>query len=81
MTEIYQVLLNIIEGKKSLFHDAVQTADLMLRYESIYIGGSGCCGIYSARYPGNRFAAMDPAPPRYYHTRLDTPRKSSPGMY
>ncbi|MDR0530454.1 MAG: Zn-dependent exopeptidase M28 [Oscillospiraceae bacterium] len=38
---------------------------------SIYIGACDAVAFTQAGIPATGFAAMDPTPPRYYHTRLD----------
>lgn len=42
-----------------------------LNYETIYAGASDAAAFSQAGIPAAALAAMDPAPPRYYHTRLD----------
>ena len=42
-----------------------------LKYETIYAGASDAAAFSQAGIPAAALAAMDPAPPRYYHTRLD----------
>lgn len=42
-----------------------------LSYETIYAGASDAAAFSQAGIPAAALAAMDPAPPRYYHTRLD----------
>lgn len=61
------------KGVKELVHDACANCGFDVKYESIYIGGSDAAAFTQRGVPATGFAAMDPAPPRYYHTRLDTP--------
>ncbi len=66
------------EGTKVLVHDACANCGFDVKYESIYIGGSDAASFTQRGIPATGFAAMDPAPPRYYHTRLDTPENLRP---
>lgn len=66
------------EGAKVLMHDASANCGFDVKYESIYIGGSDAAAFTQRGIPATGFAAMDPAPPRYYHTRLDTPENLRP---
>ena len=66
------------DGTKVLVHDACANCGFDVKYESIYIGGSDAASFTQRGIPATGFAAMDPAPPRYYHTRLDTPENLSP---
>ncbi|MDE5605276.1 MAG: Zn-dependent exopeptidase M28 [Eubacterium sp.] len=65
-------------GVKKLVHDACANCGFDVNYESIYIGGSDAASFTQRGIPATGFAAMDPAPPRYYHTRLDTPENLRP---
>ncbi|MCD7723600.1 MAG: M28 family metallopeptidase [Clostridiales bacterium] len=58
-------------GVKELVHDACANCGFDVKYESIYIGGCDAAAFTQKGIPATGFAAMDPAPPRYYHTRLD----------
>lgn len=66
------------DGTKVLVHDACANCGFDVNYESIYIGGSDAASFTQRGIPATGFAAMDPAPPRYYHTRLDTPENLRP---
>lgn len=66
------------DGTKILVHDACANCGFDVKYESIYIGGSDAASFTQRGIPATGFAAMDPAPPRYYHTRLDTPENLRP---
>ncbi len=66
------------KGVKELVHDACANCGFDVKYESIYIGGSDAAAFTQRGIPATGFAAMDPAPPRYYHTRLDTPENLRP---
>ncbi|MDE5995848.1 MAG: Zn-dependent exopeptidase M28, partial [Eubacterium sp.] len=66
------------KGVKELVHDACANCGFDVNYESIYIGGSDAASFTQRGIPATGFAAMDPAPPRYYHTRLDTPENLRP---
>ncbi|MDR1410188.1 MAG: M20/M25/M40 family metallo-hydrolase [Oscillospiraceae bacterium] len=56
---------------KELVKTAAEHCGLDLPYASIYIGASDAAAFTKAGIPATGFAAMDPTPPRYYHTRLD----------
>ncbi len=58
-------------GAKHLVQDAGKNCGYDLHFESIYIGGSDAAAFTQRGIPATGFAAMDPTPPRYYHTRLD----------
>lgn len=66
------------DGTKVLVHDACANCGFDVKYKSIYIGGSDAASFTQRGIPATGFAAMDPAPPRYYHTRLDTPENLRP---
>lgn len=63
---------------KTLVHDAAKNCGRDLPYSSIYLGGSDAAAFTQAGIPATGFAAMDPTPPRYYHTRLDGPELLEP---
>lgn len=65
-------------GAKTLVKQAGANCGLDLKYESIYIGGSDAAAFTQRGIAATGFAAMDPAPPRYYHTRLDNPENLVP---
>ncbi|MDR1806212.1 MAG: M20/M25/M40 family metallo-hydrolase [Clostridium sp.] len=56
---------------KELVKTAAAHCGLDLPYASIYIGASDAAAFTKGGIPATGFAAMDPTPPRYYHTRLD----------
>ena len=58
-------------GAKHLMKNAGANCGYDLHFESIYIGGSDAAAFTQKGIPATGFAAMDPTPPRYYHTRLD----------
>lgn len=66
------------KGAKELIHDACANCGFDVKYESIYIGASDAAAFTQRGIAATGFAAMDPAPPRYYHTRLDTPENLRP---
>ncbi len=60
------------DGVKTMVHDACVNCGFKdIQYASIYIGGCDAAAFTQKGIPATGFAAMDPAPPRYYHTRLD----------
>ncbi len=56
----------------ALLKQAARTTGNDLPYKTIFLGASDAAAICKAGIPGATLAAMDPAPARYYHTRLDT---------
>ncbi|MBE6813258.1 MAG: Zn-dependent exopeptidase M28 [Ruminococcaceae bacterium] len=56
----------------SLVRKAAEYADRELKYSSIFCGASDAAAITQAGIPSASLAAMNPGPPRYYHTRTDT---------
>lgn len=55
-----------------LMKKAGNNVGLDLPFKSVFFGSSDAAAISQAGIPGATFAAMDPTPARYYHTRLDT---------
>lgn len=55
-----------------LIHDGGALAGLDLPYKSVFFGSSDAAAVTQSGMKASCFAAMDPAPARYYHTRLDT---------
>ncbi len=55
-----------------LMKEAGNHVGLDLPFKSVFFGSSDAAAISQAGIPGATFAAMDPTPARYYHTRLDT---------
>lgn len=55
-----------------LMKKAGDNVGLDLPFKSVFFGSSDAAAISQAGIPGATFAAMDPTPARYYHTRLDT---------
>ncbi|MDR1805991.1 MAG: Zn-dependent exopeptidase M28 [Clostridium sp.] len=49
-----------------------ELAGLDLEYESVFFGSSDAAAVSQAGIHATTLASMDPAPARYYHTRLDT---------
>lgn len=58
-------------GAKRLVQNAGKNCGYDLHFESIYIGASDAAAFTQKGIKATGFAAMDPTPPRYYHTRLD----------
>ena len=56
---------------QKLMHEAGMACGMDLPSASIYIGACDAAAFTQAGIPSTGFAAMDPTPPRYYHTRLD----------
>ena len=65
-------------GVKHLVKNAAANCGFDLSFESIYIGGSDAAAFTQRGIKATGFAAMNPDPPRYYHTRLDTPENLRP---
>lgn len=58
-------------GVKHLVQNAGKNCGYDLKFESVYIGASDAAAFTQKGIKSTGFAAMDPTPPRYYHTRLD----------
>ena len=56
----------------SLVKKAGECAGMDLPYSSVYVGASDGAAVQKLGIPAVTLAAMDPGPPRYYHTRGDT---------
>lgn len=56
----------------ALIKQAGLTAGIELPYKPVFLGASDAAAMSQAGLAAATLAAMDPAPPRYYHTRLDT---------
>ena len=56
---------------QALLQKAGKACGYDLPAASIYIGACDAVAFTQAKIPATGFAAMDPTPPRYYHTRLD----------
>lgn len=56
----------------ALLKKGAERAGLDLPYESVYLGSSDAAAVTKLGVPAATLAAMNPGPPRYYHTRLDT---------
>ena len=59
-------------GACTLMKKAGLEAGLDLPYSSVFVGASDAAAVQQAGMPAVTLAAMNPGPPRYYHTRLDT---------
>lgn len=56
----------------ALLQKASQMAELDLPLKSVFFGSSDAAALTQGGMKAALLAAMDPAPARYYHTRLDT---------
>lgn len=56
----------------ALLKEGAARAGKDLNYELVILGASDSAAVTVAGIPATTLAAMDPAPARYYHTRLDT---------
>lgn len=60
------------DGKvRQLLKTAAGNCGYDLPFSSIYIGACDAAAFTQGGIPSTGFAAMDPTPPKYYHTRLD----------
>ncbi len=62
----------------ALIKQAGVTAGIDLPYKPVFFGASDSAAMSQAGLASATLAAMDPAPPRYYHTRLDTDKILEP---
>lgn len=60
-------------GAKHLIKEAAANCGFDLPFASIYVGGCDAAPFTQRKIPATGFAAMNPDPPVYYHTRFDTP--------
>lgn len=58
---------------KALVKEAALNCGFDIPYASIYLGACDAAAFTQKGIKATGFAAMDPTPPRYYHTRLDAP--------
>ena len=65
-------------GAKYLIKNAAANCGYDLKFESIYIGACDAAAFEQRGIPSTGFAAMDPAPADYYHTRKDNPENLRP---
>ena len=56
----------------SLVKKGGERAGVDLPYISVYVGASDAAAVQKLGIPAVTLSAMDPGPPRYYHTRGDT---------
>ena len=61
-----------------LLKSAAETCGVKLPNASVYIGSTDATAFTQAKIPAAAMAAMDPAPPRYYHTREDNYNNMNP---
>lgn len=59
-------------GACALVKEAAKQTGLDLPYKSVFFGATDAAAITQAGMKAVSVAAMDPAPAKYYHTRLDT---------
>ena len=59
-------------GAGALVKEAATQTGLDLPYKSIFFGATDAAAVTQAGMKAVSVAAMDPAPAKYYHTRLDT---------
>ncbi|MGN0526651.1 MAG: M20/M25/M40 family metallo-hydrolase [Acutalibacteraceae bacterium] len=63
---------------KALVKKAALNCGFDIPYSSIYLGACDAAAFTQGGIKSTGFAAMDPTPPRYYHTRLDNPSMLCP---
>ena len=63
-----------------LMREAAANAGFDVPIKAIELGSTDAAAVSQAGIPAAAFTAMDPAPARYYHTRLDTEDNLSPKM-
>lgn len=59
-------------GACALVKEAAKQTGLDLLYKSVFFGATDAAAVTQAGMKAVSVAAMDPAPAKYYHTRLDT---------
>lgn len=65
-------------GACTLMKKAGLEAGLDLPYSSVYFGSSDAATVQQSGMPAVTLAAMNPGPPRYYHTKGDTADNMNP---
>lgn len=60
------------EDVSKLVYEAAKLEGYDVPLKTVSLGSTDAAAITQAGLKGTSFAAMDPAPARYYHTRLDT---------
>lgn len=55
-----------------LLYEGAKIAGFDIPYKTVSLGSTDAAALSQAGIKATSFAAMDPAPARYYHTRLDT---------
>ncbi len=54
-----------------LLKNAAQACGYDLQYQAVYIGATDAAAFSQAGIPASTIEAMDPGPPKWYHTRYD----------
>ncbi|MCL2512412.1 MAG: M28 family metallopeptidase [Oscillospiraceae bacterium] len=57
----------------ALVRKAGESADVDIKTSAVFVGASDAAAFSEKKIPATALAAMNPGPPRYYHTRLDKP--------
>ncbi|MCL2194371.1 MAG: M28 family peptidase [Oscillospiraceae bacterium] len=87
MTDFDHMAVMITDRTNTVKHDpaaaammkkAARTAGYEIPYRTVFFGASDAAATSAAGMRSVAFAAMDPGPPSYYHTCLDTPDALQP---
>ena len=87
MTDYNHMAIMITDRTNTVKHDpaaaammkqAGKNAGYHLPYRTVFFGASDAAATSALGMRSVAFAAMDPGPPPYYHTRLDTPDALQP---
>ncbi|MHA1437643.1 MAG: M28 family peptidase, partial [Promethearchaeota archaeon] len=54
-----------------LLKKAAENCKYEIKYQTVYIGATDAAAFSKSGIPASSIEAMDPGPPRWYHTRYD----------
>ena len=72
ITKDMTATVNLDKQAGALMMKASENAGIPVKYSTIPLGATDAAGMQQGGVKSVAFTSMDPAPARYYHTRLDT---------
>ena len=72
ITKDMTATVNLDKQACALMMKAAENAGIPVKYSTIPLGATDAAGMQQGGIKSTAFTSMDPAPARYYHTRLDT---------
>lgn len=72
ITKDMTATVNLDKQAGALMMKAAENAGIPVKYSTIPLGATDAAGMQQGGVKSVAFTSMDPAPARYYHTRLDT---------